>query len=151
MGITLTQYRISVGYFNRCKYGITGLRVRCRSATINVVFVLVILILLLILGGDVELNPGPPSVVCKHLNICHVNIRSLSRAKLLAIQASLANVYDIITISETHLHQGVGNDLFELKGYHEILRKDRGGNGGGIAMYKKLFHTNVFIIMKCPI
>ena len=46
-------------------------------------------------------------------------------------------MYDIITISETHLHKGVGNDLFDFRGYHEILRKDRGGNGGGIAMYIK--------------
>ena len=89
------------------------------------------------LGGDVHPNPGPKSTVCKAIEICHVNIRSLSRSKLLAIQASLANVYDIITISETHLHQGVGNDLFELKGYHDILRKDRADGYGGIAMYVK--------------
>ena len=32
----------------------------------------VVLILILILGGDVEMNRGPASAVCKHLNICHV-------------------------------------------------------------------------------
>ena len=31
-----------------------------------------------------------------------------------------------------HLHQGVGNYLFDLKRYHEILRKERNGNGGSI-------------------
>ena len=127
----------------------TGFRVKCRSVTINVLFILVVLILILILG-DVEINPGPASVVRKHLNICLVNIRSLSRAKLLATQTSLANVYDIITISETHLHQGIGNDLFDLKGFQEILRKDMGGNCGGIAMYinENISHKHVYYYEK---
>ena len=49
----------------------------------------------------------------------------------------LAEVYDIITVSETHLHAGVPNEIFEIKGFHEIIRKDRNGNGGGVAMYIK--------------
>ena len=72
---------------------------------------------------------------CKNLNVCHVNIRSLSRAKLLAIQTSLTQQYDIITISETHLHVGVSGDLFKLNGFHDIIRKDRDGHGGGVAVY----------------
>ena len=48
---------------------------------------------------------------------------------------SLADLYDIITISESHLHQGIGNNVFTIPGFHEILRKDRDGNGGGVAMY----------------
>jgi exonuclease III len=87
------------------------------------------------LGGDVELNPGPKTIR-KCLNICHVNVRSLSRSKFLATQVSLANVYDFITISETRLHQGVGHDLFALTGYHDILRNDRKGDGGD-AMFRK--------------
>jgi hypothetical protein len=125
MGITLSQYRISIGYFNRSKYVIAGLKIGLSNVTVNALFFLVVIILILKLSGNVELNPGPQPA-CKCISICHVNIRSLSRSKLLAIQASLANIYDIITISETHLHQGVGNDLFELKGYHDIMRKDRG-------------------------
>jgi hypothetical protein len=136
MGITVSQYRISIGYFNRCKFVLAGLKISISNVSMNILFLFVVIIILLKLGGDVELNPGP-NTICKCINICHVNIRSLSRSKLLAIQVSLANVYDIITISETHLHQGVGNDLFELKGYHDILRKDRNGNGGGVALFIK--------------
>ena len=55
MGTTLAQYRIFIGYFNRCKHMTTGFRVKCQSVTINVMFILVDLILILILGNDVEL------------------------------------------------------------------------------------------------
>ena len=90
--------------------------------------------LLLIMCGDIELNPGPKM---KFLNFCHVNIRSLSRSKLLALQTHLANFYDVITLSETHLHPGLPKDVFNLKGFHEIIRKDRPGLGGGVAVYVK--------------
>ena len=99
-----------------------------------------VLILVLILEGDFEINP---SVVCKHLNICHINIRSLSRAKHLAIQTSLANVHDIITISEMNLHQGAGNDLFDLRGIMTFYGKI------GVEMVE-VFHTNLCITMKIP-
>jgi hypothetical protein len=46
-------------------------------------------------------------------------------------------VYDVITISESHLHQGVTSDVFRLQGFHDIIRKDRDGNGGGVAIYIK--------------
>ena len=65
--------------------------------------------------------------------MCHVNIRSLLHSKLLAIKTSLADLYDIITISESHLHQGIGNDGFTVPGFHEILRKDRDRNLSGVA------------------
>ena len=67
--------------------------------------------------------------------MCHVNIHSLSRSKWLAIQTSLADLYDIITISESHLHQGIRNDVFTIPGFHEIPRKDRDCNGGEVAIY----------------
>jgi hypothetical protein len=108
-----------------------------RTNAINIIFILLVLLLLAVKAGDIELNPGPSNGTCKNLNVCHVNIRSLSRSKLLALQTSLAKLYDIITISETHLHPGVPNDTFELKGYHDIIRKDRAGRGGGVAIYVK--------------
>ena len=73
----------------------------------------------------------------KLLSLCHINIRSLSRVKLLAIKTSLIEDYDIITLSETFLHQGIGSDLFSINGFHDILRKDRDGHGGGVAIYIK--------------
>jgi len=72
------------------------------------------------------------------LTVCHANIRSLSRAKLLAIKTSLSKKYDIITLSETHLHCGVSDDVFELNGFYDIIRKDRTDKGcGGVAIYVK--------------
>ena len=91
--------------------------------------------LLVVLSGDVQTNPGPGS--CKELTVCHANIQSLSRAKLNAIQESLAHNFDMITLSETHLHPGVTNDVFHLEGYHDIIRKDRDGQGGGVAVFIK--------------
>ena len=63
----------------------------------------------------------------------------------------MKNLYDVITISETHLHQGVANDTFKLKGCHDIIRKDRAdGQGEGVAVYvrekiayKRLFNFEV--------
>ena len=87
-----------------------------------------------------------PHHVCKHPTLCQVNIRSLSDAKLLALQNSVAKLYDIITISDMHLHPGVPNDTFELKGYQDIIWKDRDGRGGGAAIYVKenIFYKSVF-------
>jgi hypothetical protein len=135
MGVSLSQYRIAIGYFNRCKFVTSGFCIKCNK--INIIFMIFILILLMCMAGDIESNPGPSNNICKNLNICHVNIRSLSRATLLALKTSLATVYDIITISQTHLHAGVPNNVFDLKGYHDILRKDRGARGGGVAIYIK--------------
>ena len=106
--------------------------------TVNALFLLCVLSILLLCSGNVELNPGPGVVnFYKKLSMCHINIRSLSRSKLLAIKTSLSDTYDVITLSETHLHPGVTNDLFILPGYHEIIRKDRTGQGGGVAIFIK--------------
>ena len=146
MGICTEQYRLAIGYFNRCKFVTSGFSLGFRCLTINLLFVLFILLLLNLLSGDVELNPGPVSKKTKNVRICHVNIRSLSRSKLLAIKTSLCELYDIITISESHLHAGIPNSLFSLVNFHEIIRNDRGNQGGGVAMfirdsipYKRIF------------
>ena len=43
---------------------------------------------LITIGGDMKLNPCPAKGSCKYLHICHMNMRSLSRAQLLAIKTS---------------------------------------------------------------
>ncbi len=136
MDIPLAQYRITIGLFNRCKIVKCGVCcVVSSQLMINLMFLLIMVVVLIILCGDIQLNPGP--VKCKQLKVCHVNIRSLSRAKYLAIKLSLAKVYDIITVSETHLHTGITNDLFKLEGFHEMLRKDRDDGYGGVAVFIK--------------
>ena len=113
------------------------LNVKCVGMyNISVLLTLLFITSFLLLCGDIHSNPGP-SNVCSTLKICHVNIRSLSRSKLLAIQEALASFYDVITVSETHLHLGVCDDIFKLKGFHDIIRRDRGANGGGIAIFVK--------------
>ena len=54
--------------------------------------------MLILLSGDVELNPGPDTLKTKSISVCHINIRSLSHSKLLAIQSSLCDNYDVITV-----------------------------------------------------
>jgi hypothetical protein len=84
---------------------------------------------LILLSGDIELHPGP-----NNLSICHVNIRGLSSAKLLAIKHDLQHKFDIITISEIFLSQTSNHDL-HLTGYHPLIRRDRDTFGGGVAVY----------------
>ena len=112
-------------------------RVGVHLFTVNLIFFLLVLLIINIISSDIQINPGPVAGACKRLSICHVNIRSLSRSKLGALQVSLAKLHDIITLSETHLHAGVTNDLFQLQGFHDIIRKDRNGNGGGVALFIK--------------
>ena len=42
---------------------------------------------------------------------------------------------DIITISETWLTPDIPDDNISLKGFHKPIRKDRDGEGGGVAIY----------------
>jgi len=85
--------------------------------------------MLIILSGDVELNPGPSL-----LDICHVNIRGLSPVKLLAIRQELADIYSIISLSETFLSSASTHNL-EIPGFYPVFRRDRGTFGGGVACY----------------
>ena len=83
----------------------------------------------LILSGDVETNPGPSGI-----SLCHINVRGLSAAKLLAIKHSIQHSFDIITLSETFLSNTSAHDL-HLDNYHPIIRRDRDTFGGGVAAY----------------
>ena len=83
----------------------------------------------LLLSGDIELNPGP-----NDLNICHINCRGLSSAKMLALKHDIQHKFHLITLSETFLSQNSNQDL-HLDGYHEIQRRDRDTFGGGVAVY----------------
>ena len=122
-----------IGFFHRCKLVNCKTILSFRLLTLNILFICFV-ILLRLLSSGIEPNPGP---TCTGLRLCHVNIRSLSRSKVNAIQCHLADIYDIITVSETHLHNGVSNDVVSLPGFHEILRKDRPDLGGGVAVYVK--------------
>ena len=133
MGNSLSNYRQAIGLFNRCKSCTTGACIGiCWCLALTLIFLLIVLLLLC---GDVESNPGPIQRL-KNLAVCHVNIRGLTSSKIRAIKASLCNVYDIITISETFLGP-LSTAGLELPGYHDILRRDRPTFGGGLAIYIK--------------
>ena len=143
MGICVAQHRLVIGLFNKAKFRQAKTIVSINLLRIYTVIAMFVMLMLLLKSGDVEINPGPP---CKSLSMCHSNIRSLSMSKLRAIRCNLANIYDVITLSETHLHAGVADDVFLLNGYHNILQKDRGALGGGVAIcikeslgYKRMF------------
>ena len=139
MGVSVTQYRIVIGMFNRYKIVTSNFSITLNLLTLNCMFLCFVSMMLLLCSGNVEINPGPVAQnrVCSNLKVCHVNIRSLSRSKVKAIQCQLSHIFDVITMSETHLHQGVTDDLFELPGFHTILRKDRANLGGGVGIYLK--------------
>ena len=134
MGVSLNQYRQSIGLFNNIKF------VRCQC-NIKCVFLPMLLLLLLVISillirAGVEQNPGPTTTKVKHLNVCHLNIRGLNASKLRAIETSLCT-YDIITMSETFLSAATSNVHLTLHGYNEVLRRDRPTFGGGLAIYIK--------------
>lgn len=131
MGICISQYRQTIGQFQRCKFSKSSCSI-CISGT-SIVVCLLLTIMLIILSGDIELNPGPISKL-KDLNICHANIRGLNDTKMLAIKTNLCSKYDIITLSETFLSIGSLVDL-TLPGYHNVIRRDRPTFGGGLAIF----------------
>ena len=131
MGISIAQYRIVIGLFHCCKLVTSSTTLSFRLLTLNMFFLCFVVVQLLLSSG-IEPNPGPS---CTGLKLCHVNIRSLSRSKVKAIQCHLASIYDIITISETHLQNSVSNDVVNIPGFHDIIRKDRPEMGGGVAVY----------------
>ena len=102
---------------------------------------------LLLLGGDVELNPGPKQSSINALSICYWNLNSLSAhnyAKIFLLKAYIAiHRFDIICISETYLDSSTSPDdnNLEISGYN-VIRSDHPSNKrGGICIYYKDFFT----------
>ena len=80
MGISVTEYRITIGIHNNCKVVTCACIDIQNFLLVTVIYELLITFiipLLLFLSGDIELNPGPASSVHKELNICHSNVRGL--------------------------------------------------------------------------
>lgn len=93
------------------------------------------IIFLLLMLGNIETNPGPNNNTSftKPLSIVHNNVCSLL-PKLDIITAELS-MYDIITISETHLDDSINNESIQIDGFHPPIRNDRNRYGGGVAIY----------------
>ena len=94
-----------------------------------------LVVILLLLANDIELNPGPQAQPpSRELTLLHLNVGSL-RHKLDAVMIE-TNTCDIVTISETWLHDGDSNESLHLPGFNPPIRLDRNGHGG-VAIYVK--------------
>ena len=92
--------------------------------------------------GNVEVNPGPElinhsSVSDNSISICNINIRS-ARNKLDFLFNNFTDEFDIIAVTETHLHPNISNNDIEIDSFSKnIIRKDRNNAGGGLLIYFK--------------
>ena len=137
MGISIDQWRITVGLFHRCriggyqtfmiklnlffileilKYSFTLFNSFCmkfnqylEACFLNVQFSLV-LILLLLEAGDIESNPGPNP---EHtLSVLHLNIRSI-RNKIDYLKDNFID-FEVLCFSETHLDLTVSAETLSI-------------------------------------
>ena len=94
---------------------------------------------LLLLSGDIETNPGPPSLT--DLLVMHININSI-RNKIDLMEAEYGH-FDVITVSETWLSDSISNDSIHMTNFHPPIRLDRPNDAhGGVAIYIK---NNLFV------
>lgn len=74
----------------------------------------------------------------KCLNVCHINVQSLTARKLSKFNELKMNLtdskLDIICMTETWLDSSIDNRLISIDGF-KILRHDRNRHGGGICVY----------------
>ena len=94
------------------------------------------------LGGDVELNPGPKQSSINAFSICHWNLNSLcahNYAKIFLPKAYIAiHRFHIICISETYLDSSTspGDNNLEISGYNLICSDHPSNNKqGDICIY----------------
>ena len=149
MGVSLEQYRASIGSFNISKLGLfSGLSpftmIYFWLLFLNVSLLLVQM--LLIISGNVHLNPGPYShklvpTKSKFLSLCHINVRSirlnssLFNLKLELIRNEMADKFDILTLSETWLTSLDNIDNYLIDNFHPPFILNRVGRGGGVLCY----------------
>jgi hypothetical protein len=91
---------------------------------------------------DVEKNPGP-DLPNKNMTLIHMNIQSLylsinPRVKIDEIISTFVveKQIDLITMSESWLHDQISDSLIKLPGYGKPFRKDRPDKrGGGVVAF----------------
>lgn len=145
MGIGIAQYRATIGLFNACSLSSSACHGFSNLDLFTIILCLlckIIICILLISSGDVHPNPGPSVNCYNKLSICHINIRSLRATasgilKLDLIRNEIANVYDIITISETWLANTDNVDFYNIKNFHPPFFLNRNQNGGGVLCWVK--------------
>ena len=159
MGISIDQYRVSIGLFQKCIFGSKTLStIYFNLITIFILIYklgnffsricyythslltlnfcnfqsLFIILMVLLQAGDIELNPGPETI--HDLSILHLNIRSI-RNKVEYIVDNFLD-FQILCFTETHLDANVSTDILFLSStFSTPYRKDRTNHGGGILAY----------------
>lgn len=96
------------------------------------------------------------NILCKYrngLNMCHLNAQSL-RCKIDEFRHTFINSsVHVIFVSETWFDLNVDDCVYKVNGY-ELLRADRVGHGGGVAIYIKSNIKNKIIsrsVVESPI
>lgn len=78
-------------------------------------------------------------ILCKQrqgLNICHINAQSLTR-KIDELRYIFENSgVDVVCVSETWFNSNIDDRMISMDGYN-VVRVDRRGHGGGVALYIK--------------
>ena len=133
---TSTGFRTNASYFcylyKHVKHDNSFYQVRSKACLVIGLSIMLHLSILLISSGDIHPNPGPTSKF-SDVTICHSkNVRSIRNRteKLDYIKCTLAGEFDIITLSETWLHNAVSNKNFDIPGYQPPFRHDRPDNSG---------------------
>ena len=78
-------------------------------------------------------------ILCKQrhgLNICHINAQSLNKKVDESRYIFENSGVDVVCVSETWFNSGIDDSIISMDGYN-IVRVDRKGHGGGVAMYIK--------------
>jgi hypothetical protein len=90
---------------------------------------LFIVYILTILANDIELEPGPFTM----LKFGHSNVISLNNEDKFDELAILVkeNNFHIFALTETWLNNSINSDSFHITGYNPIIRLDREGRIGG--------------------
>jgi hypothetical protein len=93
---------------------------------------------------DIEKNPGPDPPN-KDLTLVHMNIQSLYMSSISNHRVKIDEIIstfviekeiDIISMSETWLHDQIDDKSIQLPGYSKPFRKDRPGRrGGGVVAF----------------
>ena len=105
------------------------------------------LLVLLLLGGDIEICPGPQNTLsdfCKSkgFKIVHQNIRGiLSNHHLLELFVNKSeSKTDVICLSETHIKDGYicdNSKFYSFPGYAFLQQNRNVGTGGGVGIFLK--------------
>ncbi len=146
MGISIEQYRISIGcHTNSCT----------KSSLFFWLFIfpkfveIFVIQLLLKLSNDIDPNPGP-------ITICQANVQSLMSLpqgtprtignrppKLLEIESLVKREsIDILCLSESWLNDNYSDNDISIADMPLVYRRDRGSRGGGVLVYAS---TNIVI------